>query len=106
MSKLPSAWYHYGKPSGLPFAIYKRYKLNPLRDVIRHYDVTGKDCPRYYVEHLDAWEALKQEAYDKMLLVKIHIRLNGKVKVVDAVNILDYNYVKLRDLADQHIKVD
>ncbi len=24
--------------------------------VIRHYDVTGKNCPKYYVEHEDAWE--------------------------------------------------
>lgn len=27
-------------------------------DVIRHYDVTGKLCPLYYVEHPDAWEKL------------------------------------------------
>lgn len=26
------------------------------KDVIRHYDVTGKECPKYYVEHEDAWE--------------------------------------------------
>lgn len=31
-------------------------KLKP-EDVIRHYDVTGKMCPLYYVEHPDAWEA-------------------------------------------------
>ena len=24
--------------------------------VIRHYDVTGKECPRYYVQHPEAWE--------------------------------------------------
>ena len=24
--------------------------------VIRHYDVTGKICPKYFVEHEDAWE--------------------------------------------------
>ena len=24
-------------------------------DVLRHYDVSGKICPRYYVEHEDAW---------------------------------------------------
>ena len=27
-------------------------------DVIRHYDVTGKLCPKYYVEHPEAWEDL------------------------------------------------
>ena len=26
------------------------------KDVIRHYDITGKDCPKYYVEHEDAWK--------------------------------------------------
>ena len=25
--------------------------------VIRHYDVTGKECPRYYVQHPEAWDA-------------------------------------------------
>ncbi len=28
-------------------------------DVIRHYDVTGKNCPKYYVENEDAWEQFK-----------------------------------------------
>lgn len=32
------------------------FSLKPNTDVIRHYDVTGKICPRYYVEHEDAWE--------------------------------------------------
>lgn len=30
-------------------------------DVIRHYDVTGKICPKYYVEHEEAWVQLKQD---------------------------------------------
>ncbi len=29
--------------------------------VIRHYDVTGKECPRYYVRHPDAWTALRED---------------------------------------------
>ncbi len=28
-------------------------------DVIRHYDVTGKECPLYYVRHPEAWEQLR-----------------------------------------------
>lgn len=31
--------------------------------VIRHYDVTGKLCPKYYVEHEDAWIALKDAIF-------------------------------------------
>ena len=26
--------------------------------IIRHYDVTGKLCPQYYVKHEDKWEHL------------------------------------------------
>jgi len=36
----------------------EKYGLSE-ENVIRHYDVTGKSCPLYYVEHPDAWEALK-----------------------------------------------
>lgn len=29
-------------------------------DVIRHYDVTGKNCPKYFVENEKAWEAFRE----------------------------------------------
>lgn len=29
------------------------------KDVIRHYDVTGKHCPLYYVTHPEAWESFR-----------------------------------------------
>ena len=29
-------------------------------DVIRHYDVTGKNCPKYFVENEEAWAAFKE----------------------------------------------
>ena len=30
-------------------------------DVIRHYDVSGKACPKYYVENEEAWKLLLQK---------------------------------------------
>ncbi|MCR5468397.1 MAG: N-acetylmuramoyl-L-alanine amidase [Lachnospiraceae bacterium] len=30
-------------------------------NVIRHYDVTGKECPRYYVLNPEAWEQFKND---------------------------------------------
>ena len=30
-------------------------------NVIRHYDVTGKICPKYFVEHEDAWQTFKAD---------------------------------------------
>ncbi len=29
--------------------------------VIRHFDVTGKNCPKYFVEHEDKWEQFKED---------------------------------------------
>lgn len=29
--------------------------------IIRHYDITEKQCPLYFVEHEDAWEQFKQD---------------------------------------------
>ena len=30
-------------------------------NIIRHYDVTGKPCPLYYVEHEDAWQTFRED---------------------------------------------
>ena len=43
----------------------KKYEI-PINNVIRHYDVTGKNCPKYYVEHEEAWEQLKQDINNKI----------------------------------------
>jgi N-acetylmuramoyl-L-alanine amidase len=37
-----------------------KFDLRP-KDVIRHYDVNGKMCPLYYVEHEDKWEQLIED---------------------------------------------
>ena len=36
------------------------------QDVIRHYDVTGKLCPKYFVEHEDAWEQFRADVDAKI----------------------------------------
>ncbi len=38
----------------------KRFGLTET-DVIRHYDVTGKLCPLYYVTHPEAWSSFRTE---------------------------------------------
>ena len=45
-----------------------RFQLSS-EDVIRHYDVTGKECPKYFVDHEDAWEQFRndvQKQIDKL----------------------------------------
>ena len=38
------------------------YRFNlTSEDVIRHYDVTGKICPKYYVDYPNAWEQFKAD---------------------------------------------
>jgi N-acetylmuramoyl-L-alanine amidase len=37
-----------------------KYNLS-ADDVIRHYDVTGKNCPKYYVEHPDQWKTFRKD---------------------------------------------
>jgi N-acetylmuramoyl-L-alanine amidase CwlA len=46
--------------------ICKRYNLNPETDIIRHYDVNGKICPRYYVYNILAWNQIKRMVANEM----------------------------------------
>ena len=34
------------------------------QDIIRHYDITGKICPKYFVENETAWEVFKGDVKD------------------------------------------
>lgn len=38
------------------------FKLD-AEDIIRHYDVTGKNCPKYFVEHEEEWEGFKKDVF-------------------------------------------
>lgn len=39
----------------------KSYGYLSNKHIIRHYDVTGKECPMYYVKHEDAWKKFKED---------------------------------------------
>ena len=42
------------------------FDIDVEEGVIRHYDVTGKNCPRYYVEHPKAWDQFKAHVSEKL----------------------------------------
>ncbi len=91
--------------------ICNRYELNPQTDIIRHYDVTGKLCPLYYVRNDDEWSTFKTDV-QKALVPDIpavtdvtQIRINGVITTVEAKLINDFTYVKLRDLISEKIEV-
>lgn len=37
-----------------------KYELNEDQ-ILRHYDITGKECPKYYVKYSYAWDELKED---------------------------------------------
>ncbi len=43
--------------------IIKRYDLK-INDVIRHYDITGKMCPLYFVKNEGEWEIFKKNLFE------------------------------------------
>ena len=45
--------------------ICRRYSLG-IDAIIRHYDVTGKECPRYYVRNEQAWIQFKNDVANKL----------------------------------------
>lgn len=47
--------------------ICARHGLDPRVDMIRHYDVTGKHCPKWYVDHPADWTAFRQRVAGLMV---------------------------------------
>ncbi|MFQ8686335.1 MAG: N-acetylmuramoyl-L-alanine amidase family protein [Anaerotignaceae bacterium] len=72
----------------------------PIANVIRRYDVTGKVCPEPFVRNNKEWNDFKNRIVEEEKVVKQNIKINGKVKSVDAINKDGYTYVKIRDLSD------
>ena len=50
----------YGSLVKLTAWLCKKYDLTE-DDLIRHYDITGKNCPKYFVENEDAWNEFKSD---------------------------------------------
>ena len=44
----------------------QEFRLDPEQDVIRHYDVSGKICPKYYVDHPESWEQFQKDVAEAM----------------------------------------
>ena len=55
-------------------AFAKKYDIIVLHDNayselvfdVRHYDINGKKCPKYYVEDKEAWKQLKEDVKEQM----------------------------------------
>lgn len=85
--------------------LYDNAMLLKAGEIAKHLGITwggnwsSPDKPHFEVT--SKWVEPKQE--DKV--EQIQIKLNGKVKIVDAINKDGFNYVKIRDIADDIIEV-
>ncbi len=78
----------------------KKYNI-PIENVIRHYDVTHKNCPTHFVSNNVAWNnfknSLKENDYMK---VKRVVEVNGVRKELEAINDNGKNYYSIAELAE------
>lgn len=98
------------------------YTLDPSTDILRHYDITGKVCPKYYVNHPAWWTLLKSDMVhilnDTYLKLDqppqssqvpkprpISLQWNDKLKVVQAFLYQNNYYIRIRDLEDEYFMV-
>ncbi len=44
----------------------KKYKLNPIDSICRHYDITTKECPKYYVDNVSMFWKLKSDVRSRI----------------------------------------
>jgi N-acetylmuramoyl-L-alanine amidase len=52
----PETWV---SAAGLTACLLKRFGLRPAADIWTHHGITRKDCPKYFVEHPEAFERFK-----------------------------------------------
>lgn len=94
------------RAAALVQGLMAKYGINAAH-VLRHYDVTGKNCPAPFVEDKAAWIKflnILQEGGEVEKQIKI--KLNGVVKEVKAIEKDGYNYIKLQDLRDKKIQIN
>ena len=66
--------------------------------VLRHYDVTGKDCPRPFVVDISAWERFKAELEDSLNIQDTTVKVGSTP--VSGTRSDGVTYVPLRDMVE------
>lgn len=96
------------------------YTLDPSTDLLRHYDITGKVCPKFYVHNpahftklkLDVVNIIQQNLSHSTTIsppipspTSIILELDGKLIDANAFIYQDNYYVKLRDLSGDKLQI-
>ena len=84
---------------GLVKMLMEKYNI-PIENVVRHYDVTHKNCPAPFVNNITAWDNFKNNLVEEYMLVTRNYSYNGKVKSFNVINENGENFIKIRDLAE------
>lgn len=83
-------------------SLMEKYNISS-NNVIRHFDVNGKRCPAYWCgdsQKNGKWQKFKNSILEEEQIMKQNIKINGKIKTVDAINKDGYTYIKIRGLSD------
>ena len=78
--------------------LMKKYSV-PISNVIRHYDVNGKICPKPFVENEKAWKEFKERLTEEMV-EQSKIIVDGKELPVRRILKDGTNYIAIRDIAN------
>lgn len=80
--------------------LMKKYNI-PVENVLRHYDVCGKNCPEPFVRDAGQWVAFKKRLEDEeMEKTAVKFSVNGVAKTIEGFNVGGANYVAVRDLCE------
>jgi N-acetylmuramoyl-L-alanine amidase CwlA len=83
----------------LAAALCKKYDIPP-KNILRHYDVTHKRCPAYWVDDPAGFEAFKRRVEEELEMVeKTVIVVDGREWPVRRILKNGVNYLRARDLA-------
>lgn len=83
--------------------ICKRYGFDPAKSIFRHYDVSGKLCPLYYVNNPTAWTQMVKDITDACNPEQqtVCFDLFGEKTVEVPGRLIDgYNFVQARGLLE------
>jgi N-acetylmuramoyl-L-alanine amidase len=88
--------------------ICERHKLDPVRQVVRHYDITGKGCPLFYKNNEAVWSELQmniKQAMENAPPGTVRVALNGQVYFPKAENVNGRWMLTLQELGGLPIRL-
>lgn len=106
---------------GLTRSLMQTYQI-PIENVIRHFDVTGKNCPAYYVDNAK-WNEVKEkiagitttatakapqptQVSPQKVNITYAVKLEGGRILPEVINLTDYAGIENQRITDIAMKVD